>query len=114
MRPLFASDAERIEFEARHAEASVPQGDLTSASGPCFVGIDAGSTTIKAVVLNEADEIVFSHYASNQGDPVSAAVDIVRNIRQNLPSDAFVARACVTGYGEGLVQACLLYTSRCV
>ena len=107
MRPLFASDAERIEFEARHAEASVPQGDLTSASGPCFVGIDAGSTTIKAVVLNEADEIVFSHYASNQGDPVSAAVDIVRNIRQNLPSDAFVARACVTGYGEGLVQAAL-------
>ena len=35
------------------------------------------------------------------------SVDIVRNIRQNLPSDAFVARACVTGYGEGLVQAAL-------
>jgi len=107
MRPLFASDAERVEFEARHARATVPQGDLTSASGPCFLGIDAGSTTIKAVVLNADDQIVFSHYASNQGDPVTAAVDIVRRVRENLPPTASIARSCVTGYGEGLVQAAL-------
>ena len=107
MRPLFASDAERAEFEARHARHRVPQGDLATAAGPCFLGIDAGSTTIKAVVLNEADEIVFSHYAGNQGDPVKAAVDIVRRVRENLPDAAHVARSCVTGYGEGLVQAAL-------
>nr|NLI50164.1 activase [Propionibacterium sp.] len=107
MRPLFADDAERAAFEARHALATVPQGDLTSASGPCFLGIDAGSTTIKCVVLNADDEIVFSHYASNQGDPVTAAVDIVRRVRESLPADAHLGRSCVTGYGEGLVRAAL-------
>jgi len=107
MRPLFADDAERAAFDARHARASVPQGDLTRAHGACFLGIDAGSTTIKAVVLNESDEIVFSHYASNQGDPVTAAVDIVRRVRAHLPADAFLGRSCVTGYGEGLIQAAL-------
>lgn len=107
MRPLFADDAERAAFDARHALASVPQGDLSAASGPCFLGIDAGSTTIKCVVLNSDDQIVFSHYASNQGDPVTAAVDIVRRVRENLPADAHLGRACVTGYGEGLVKSAL-------
>ena len=107
MRALFADDAERAAFEGRHARASVRQGDLSSASGPLFVGIDAGSTTIKCVVLTEDDEIVFTHYASNAGDPVPAAVDIVRRVREVLPEDAHLARACVTGYGEGLIQAAL-------
>ncbi len=107
MRPLFADDDERRAFEERHARASVRQGDLTTASGPCFLGIDAGSTTIKCVVLNEAGEILFSHYASNAGDPVTAAVDIVTRVREHLPADAYLARSCVTGYGEGLIQAAL-------
>jgi len=107
MRPLFASAEERAEFDARHARHAVPQGDLGTASGPCFLGIDAGSTTIKAVVLDADDSLVFSHYASNEGDPVRAAVDIVRRVRQSLPAAAHLARACVTGYGEGLVQAAL-------
>ncbi len=107
MRPLFADDAERAAFDARHARATVPQGDLSAASGACFLGIDAGSTTIKCVVLNSDDQIVFSHYASNQGDPVTAAVDIVRRVREHLPADAYLGRACVTGYGEGLVKSAL-------
>ncbi|HHU39277.1 MAG TPA: activase [Propionibacterium sp.] len=107
MRPLFADDHERAAFDGRHARAFVRQGDLNTASGPLFLGIDAGSTTIKAVVLTEADEIVFTHYAGNAGDPMPAAVEIVRRVRENLPADGYLARACVTGYGEGLIQAAL-------
>lgn len=107
MRPLFADDAERQAFTERHARATIPQRSLEDAHGDCFLGIDAGSTTIKAVVLNDADEIVFSHYAKNAGDPVSAAVEIVARIRRELPPDAHLGRACVTGYGEALIQAAL-------
>ena len=107
MRALFADDAERAAFEGRHARAFVRQGDLSAAAGPVFLGIDAGSTTIKCVVLTQDDEIVFTHYASNAGDPVPAAVDIVRRVREALPAAAHIARACVTGYGEGLIQAAL-------
>ncbi|WP_246742202.1 acyl-CoA dehydratase activase-related protein [Actinomyces sp. HMT897] len=90
-------------------------GDAEAGSGPqdaprpadCFLGIDAGSTTIKAVVLDEADRIVWEHYAGNEGDPVTAAVEILRRIHVEMPEGVHIARSCVTGYGESLVKAAL-------
>ena len=107
MRALFADADELRAFEERHARATVPQRDIEEAAGDCFLGIDAGSTTIKAVITNGDDEIVFSHYASNQGDPVSSAVAILRRIHDELPAAARIVRSCVTGYGEDLVRAAL-------
>lgn len=113
MRPLFLNDAERQEFAQRHARESIEQLAPSEARGDCFLGIDAGSTTIKAVLIDANDRIVFSHYASNQGDPVTAAVDIVQQIHDALPRDqhgkpvARIVRACSTGYGEGIVQTAL-------
>lgn len=69
--------------------------------------MDAGSTTIKAVVIDSQDRIVFTHYASNEGDPVAAAVDIVRAVRSALPEGCEIGRSCATGYGEGLVKSAL-------
>ena len=71
------------------------------------MGLDVGSTTIKAVVIDSQDRIVFTHYASNEGDPVAAAVDIVRAVRSALPEGCEIGRSCATGYGEGLVKAAL-------
>ena len=80
---------------------------LDEAEGRCWLGIDAGSTTIKAVVIDSQDRIVFTHYASNEGDPVAAAVDIVRAVRGALPEGCEIGRSCATGYGEGLVKSAL-------
>ncbi len=107
MPPLFADDKARAEFDERHARATIPQVDVEQARGRCYLGIDAGSTTIKAVVVDDDERIVWSHYALNRGDPVGAAADILRRIRQALPESAVLARACATGYGEGLVRAAL-------
>jgi predicted CoA-substrate-specific enzyme activase len=107
MRPLFANDAERAEFSDRHSRTKLPQSSLEEAIGPCFLGIDAGSTTIKAVLLDDSDRICFSHYASNKGDPITAAVQILGRIQRRLPAGAYLARSCVTGYGEDLIRAAL-------
>ncbi len=107
MRPLFKDQAERDEFNERHAKAKVDQVDISQASGPCFLGIDAGSTTIKAVLLNQRNEICYSYYDTNGGDPVGSAVMIVRDLFKVLPDTARLARTCVTGYGEDLVKAAL-------
>ena len=107
LRPLFTDATEQAEFTGRHARASVPTADLAGASGPCFLGIDAGSTTIKAVLLDADLQLRFSHYASNHGDPVTAAVGILRTLRAEMPRSAQLARACVTGYGESLIKAAL-------
>jgi len=107
MRPLFTDEAERLAFVERHDRTRLPRSELTTAVGPCFLGIDAGSTTIKAVLIDTADQVLFSHYASNMGDPVSAAVDILTRVRGALPAAAYLARSCVTGYGEDLIRAAL-------
>ena len=107
MRPLFASEEERAEFERRHGAEVVPKAEPAEARGRCWLGIDAGSTTIKAVVIDSRGRIVFTHYASNEGDPVAAAVEIVRRVRTGLPEGALIGRSCATGYGEGLVKAAL-------
>ena len=107
LRPLFADAAERTEFDARHGSHRVPRADLAAATGDCFLGIDAGSTTIKAVLLDGTGRLLYSHYAPNQGDPVGAAVAIVRTLHENLPPRARVARCCVTGYGEDLLRTAL-------
>lgn len=107
MRPLFLDAAERQEFDERHAKASIPQGTLDGVSGPVWLGIDAGSTTIKSVVLDAEGTIVHSSYGSNEGDPVKAAVNIAKTVIGALPEGAFIGRSCVTGYGEELVKSAL-------
>ena len=107
MDPLFASPEDREEFVARHSLEVIPKASLDEAEGRCWLGIDAGSTTIKAVVIDSCDRIVFTHYASNEGDPVAAAVDIVRAVRGALPEGCEIGRSCATGYGEGLVKSAL-------
>ena len=95
-----------IDDEGPHAaSASGTGGEFRD--GDCFLGIDAGSTTIKAVVLDGRGRIVWEHYAGNEGDPVTAAVEILRRIHREMPDGVRIVRSCVTGYGESLVKAAL-------
>ena len=103
MPPLFPTEADREAFNARHHREHVHIGTLEGASGPHFLGIDAGSTTIKATLVNDDREIVWSSYATNDGSPLTAAIDIVKRIQSELPEGAWIARSCATGYGEGLI-----------
>ncbi len=105
--PLFSGEEEAEAFRARHAKASVPQHDIEELRGPAFLGIDAGSTTTKAVLLDKEGEIYYSSYGSNLGSPVNSSVRILKDIYQSLPEEAFIASAYVTGYGEALIQAAL-------
>ncbi|MDR1790855.1 MAG: acyl-CoA dehydratase activase-related protein [Propionibacteriaceae bacterium] len=107
MQPLFTSEREYQAFQARHAHHTVAQRRLATAQGDCFLGIDAGSTTIKAVLIDDADEIVYSFYSSNRGDPVGMGVEILKDIYAKLPAGARIASSCVTGYGESLTKAAL-------
>ncbi|WP_278601396.1 acyl-CoA dehydratase activase-related protein [Actinomyces naeslundii] len=97
-------ELDAIDDEGPHA-ASGTGGELRD--GDCFLGIDAGSTTIKAVVLDGRGRMVWEHYAGNEGDPVTAAVEILRRIHREMPDGVRIVRSCVTGYGESLVKAAL-------
>lgn len=107
LAPLFKDEKELKSFRKRHARSVIPTSEILDHRGACYLGIDAGSTTTKAVVLNSKAEILYSHYAGNQGDPLKSAIGILKEVYEKLPSGAFIAKVCTTGYGEHLIKAAL-------
>lgn len=103
--PLFTSDEQKKEFYDRHEKDVVPMLDITKQEGGLYLGIDAGSTTTKAVVINENGDLVYSYYASNKGNPVYSAVDILKDIYSKLNKNAYIKYSCATGYGENIIKA---------
>ena len=107
LEPLFKSQAELDEFTVRHSEQKARRGDLDKTHGPVFLGLDSGSTTTKAVLIDKDGRIIWSFYAHNQGNPVELAVKVLKDLYAKLPEDVYIARAVSTGYGEALFQAAL-------
>nr|WP_081924807.1 acyl-CoA dehydratase activase-related protein [Bifidobacterium actinocoloniiforme] len=103
--PLFKDAEDREAFERRHSAETIATGSLEGAKGPHFLGIDAGSTTIKAALINDDKSIVWSTYGVHEESPLTAAAQIVKQVSAALPEGAWIARACSTGYGEGLISA---------
>lgn len=105
--PLFENAAELAEFRLRHCKASAARSDLALYRGPCYLGIDAGSTTTKLVLTGSADEILYTFYGSNKGNPLHSVSDALKEIYRVLPEGCHIAGSYVTGYGEGLIKAAL-------
>ncbi len=104
LQPLFNSEEEFNEFKKRHAMNSLPTRPLEDTEGACYLGIDAGSTTTKAVAIDENGALVYSYYGSNEGSPVQSALKILRDLYARLPAQVYIANSSVTGYGEGLIK----------
>ena len=102
---LFENEAAYNDFCHRHALAVVEKAELSSYTGNCFLGIDAGSTTTKLAVIGEKGELLFSFYAGNQGNPIKTAMRAVEELKQKLPPTAKIVRSCSTGYGETLLKS---------
>lgn len=107
LAPLFKNKKEREEFTARHAKNKIPEADISAHKGVCYLGVDMGSTTTKAVLINKNAEIIYSHYDNNMGDPLKSVIGILKDIYSKLPKGAFIGKATATGYGEHLVKAAL-------
>lgn len=105
--PLFKDQAELDEFRVRHSEEKAKRGDLNKTHGPVFLGLDSGSTTTKAVLIDKDGRILWDFYAHNQGNPVELAVKVLKDLYSKLPKDVYIARSVSTGYGEALFQAAL-------
>ncbi len=101
---LFANQAEYDEFTARHQQDSVPTGAALGPDGTAYIGIDAGSTTVKAVAVNENEEIVCSRYLPNSGNPVPLVRDFLSDLYENYPNIK-IRGAASTGYGEEIIKA---------
>ena len=114
LEPLFATDEEHKAFKERHARVDFPRKRLFDCKGPLYLGIDAGSTTVKMAVIDDAGNLVYSCYTPVQGDALATAAEELLDFDRSLPhvygtdeTTAWVAHATATGYGEDLLRAAL-------
>ena len=107
VEPLFNSEEEYEEFKKRHEKAKVPRKDLKDFQGDCFIGIDAGSTTTKLVLTDNEDNLLYSLYGSNEGNPLKSVMGMLKELYSVLPEKAKIRFSGVTGYGEKLIQTAL-------
>ena len=108
MEPLFVSQEDYNQFRARHDSHCVKKGDLSTYSGNCYLGIDAGSTTTKVALVGEDGSLLYSFYSGNNGSPLATAIRSMKEIKEQMPETAHIAWSCSTGYGEALLKAALL------
>ena len=104
MPPLFTSQAEYNAFAHRHSAMTVPLVDLSAYRGDAYLGIDAGSTTTKVVLIDGEGDILHSFYHSNQGNPVSIVLPQLKEIYRLCGDRVRIQGAAVTGYGEDLIK----------
>lgn len=101
---LFENNEAFEEFNRRHSKDKVKTAELSEAEGNVFLGIDAGSTTTKAALIDGQKRVIYSFYRNNEGKPIEAVLEILKDLYSKLPEKAVIAKTCVTGYGEGLIK----------
>ena len=104
---LFKNEAEYQEFVSRHEKDQVPCRNPDTYNGDVFLGIDAGSTTIKMTVINKDREVLLTSYQSNSGNPIPHVQNFLENLYKNYPH-LHLAGAAVTGYGEEIIKNAFL------
>ena len=103
LEPLFATAEEYKEFKDRHDTEVVPKGDLGSYRGRVFIGIDAGSTTMKAALVGEDGQLLHTWYGNNNGDILGTAKIIMADFYEHIPAGCTIGHVTTTGYGEALL-----------
>ena len=102
--PLFRDRAEYEAFHARHLKAAVPRVAFGAECGPVYIGIDAGSTTVKLAVIDQNAHLLFTDYQPNLGNPLPLIREVLLGLYSAHP-DLQVASVTATGYGEELVRS---------
>lgn len=104
VKQFFANSDERQQFVERHAlAADITQTFIPGSVLDVYMGIDAGSTTTKFVLLDEQDQLIYTDYMSNEGEPLivfQRALIRLREYFDDLDVELNIKAVGTTGYGE--------------
>ena len=105
--PLFKTNMDYDEFKTRHNKNKVKKAELKTYNGDAFLGIDAGSTTTKLVLIDKDSALLYSLYENNKGNPLKSVISMLQKLYKELPQNVIIRFSGVTGYGEKLIQTAL-------
>lgn len=99
---LFSSEKELEQFKSRHEKEKVLYSNPSEYIGNAYLGIDGGSTTVKATIIDENEHILYSEYLPNSGNPVPIIKNFLLSFYDQHPNIQIVSSA-TTGYGEDMI-----------
>ena len=105
--PLFSGKEEYAEFVKRHRATDLQFADIQNYSGDCYLGIDSGSTTTKLILITPDCRILYSHYQSNNGQPLDVIIKKLKEIYALGGGRLKIRASAVTGYGEDLIKSAI-------
>lgn len=105
--PLFNNKAEYAAFVARHRATDLKFCDIATYKGDAYLGIDSGSTTTKLILITPDCRILYSHYQSNNGQPLDIVIDKLKEIYGMTEGRVNIRASATTGYGEDLIKAAI-------
>lgn len=104
-QPLFGSKEEYESFVARHRQFDLKYADINNYEGEAYLGVDAGSTTTKLVLITPKGELLYQHYCSSMGRPLDIISSKLKDIYALTGDRVKIVSSAVTGYGEDLIKA---------
>ncbi|GAB6390919.1 MAG: acyl-CoA dehydratase activase [Treponematales bacterium] len=103
-KKYFYTPEEKAAFEERHKLPPPPEhGKKRGETLRAYLGIDAGSTTSKFVLLDEEERVVDSYYSSNRGDPLRVIKQALIALKEKYDAQGIALEIIAlgtTGYGE--------------
>ncbi len=106
-KPLFESKEEYAAFVKRHRATDLQFTDIATYAGDCYIGIDSGSTTTKLIAVTPDFKILWSHYQSNNGQPLDIVINKLKEFIKLGCGRVKIAGSAVTGYGEDLIKSAI-------
>lgn len=113
LKPLFDSSLTFGRWNERRNTISIRNVALSDYQQDiAFLGVDSGSTTTKIILIGQQDELLFSHYAPNNGHSIDALINGLTRLKAHIDASGkniSIARTGVTGYGEELLKAAFAF-----
>lgn len=106
-KPYFESDEECRVWREEHkmpelAKIEIKRGDTLNV----YIGVDAGSTTSKIVLMTEDEKVFDRFYANNRGDPINVVRRGLMELHKKYEDLGVTLKVLgfgTTGYGELLI-----------
>src|SRR5579862_1215976 len=105
---LSKNDRELLEFKERYKPKKfVPTKFQPGEVVECFMGIDGGSTSTKAVLLDKDKRILVKCYQLSKGNPIEDTQDMFSNLREQVEEQGATLKLLgigTTGYAKDILR----------
>ena len=104
---LYSSKEELDEFIKNYKIPPFKPKEITKPT-KCYLGIDGGSTSSKAVLVDESGDVIFKAYQLSLGNPIEDSLELFKQI-DKFDKDSLleIAGFGVTGYAANVLESAL-------